>query len=141
MIAVFKKWPQLRGQNPRAYARKVAERQYWRSAVKERQERQKFLESDWGRPRPYLMDDALLQRDTQFTLWALGELPVEQRRVFAWAMDGFKAKEIAEELDKTEDTVRSTLRHARQKLAAIVGPRPKNTSSAGRRPHDDRKEH
>jgi RNA polymerase sigma factor (sigma-70 family) len=46
----------------------------------------------------------------------LSQLPSEQRRVAVLFYDGFTYEEIAEVLEKSEATVRSLLRHARERL-------------------------
>ncbi|MFE5924145.1 RNA polymerase sigma factor [Streptomyces sp. NPDC056468] len=43
-----------------------------------------------------------------------------QRLVMAWHIDGYEPHEIARELNKDPQTVRSHLRHARNKLAAAL---------------------
>lgn len=139
MAIAYKKWHGIGDENPRAYVRKVAERVYARSRVKQRRERESFLNSDWPIRRAFDLEDSVFSKDSQLTLWAMEQLSIEQRRVFAWAMDGFSHKEIAELLEKPEDTVRSNYRHARNKLAKILAPYKTKISSAGRRPDDDPK--
>jgi len=139
MTAVYKKWPGICSENPRGYARKVAEREFWNSAADASKERKKLLEADWTRPRAYVMDDVLLRRDTELTFWALERLRFEQRRAFAWHLDGFSNKEIADLIGGSESTVRSNIRHARNKLKTLLSQHRKDTSSAGRRPDDERK--
>ena len=136
----YKRWNHISADNPRAYARKVAEHVHARSRVRQRREVEKFLASDWPHPHAFDLDDVLLRKDTRLTLWALSQLPIEQRRVFAWAMDDFSHKEIAALLDKPEDTVRSHYRHARAKLMKLLSHHKTKTSSVGRRPDDERQE-
>ncbi|RKF18997.1 RNA polymerase sigma factor [Micromonospora globbae] len=139
MAAVYKRWNVLSDENPRGYARTVAEHAYARSRVKQRRERESFLVAGWPNPNSFDLDDVMFRKDTRLTLWALSRLPIEQRRVFAWAMDGFSHKQIAEFLGKPEATVRSNYRHARNKLAELLAPYKTKISSAGRRPDDEQK--
>ncbi len=47
-------------------------------------------------------------------------LPAPQREVFALHMDGWQTEEIAEITEQKTATVRSNLRHARQKLLRMI---------------------
>jgi DNA-directed RNA polymerase specialized sigma24 family protein len=57
-------------------------------------------------------------------------LPPAQRLALALQMDGFEAAEIAEITGQNPNTVRSNLRHARQKLIRKLDPEliPKEVS-------------
>ena len=54
----------------------------------------------------------------------LASLPGRQRMVLAWSLDGFTPAQIAEALRITPSTVRSTLRHVRERLRRQQGARP-----------------
>ena len=49
-------------------------------------------------------------------------LPERQRHVFAWHLEGFSCGQIAKIEQMTEATVRSHLRHARDRLAQWLQP-------------------
>ncbi|MEU3649391.1 sigma-70 family RNA polymerase sigma factor [Lentzea sp. NPDC034063] len=50
----------------------------------------------------------------------LGTLPQRQRVALAWWLDGFTTREIAEAMDMRESTVRSSIRHARNRLRNLL---------------------
>lgn len=64
-----------------------------------------------------------LTEQEQAVLARLAGLPAARKRVLALTFDGYKVKEIANELDITEATVRSHLRHLRK----AFGPGDKGT--------------
>ncbi|MGW3967439.1 RNA polymerase sigma factor [Amycolatopsis sp. NPDC005003] len=54
----------------------------------------------------------------------LATLPDKQRMVLAWSLDGFTPSQIAEALRIAPATVRSTLRHVRERLRRLRAARP-----------------
>lgn len=58
----------------------------------------------------------------------LNKLPSAQRQVMAWHIDGFNTKEISIQLGMSEATVRSNLRHAREKMKKVF-PGPQYAAS------------
>ncbi|MFD1051898.1 RNA polymerase sigma factor, partial [Kibdelosporangium lantanae] len=61
-------------------------------------------------------DVAVLSYEHEQLLKDLNTLPLRQRLVMTWKLDGFENDEIAEQLDMTPATVRSNYRHARATL-------------------------
>nr|WP_221381993.1 sigma-70 region 4 domain-containing protein [Actinoplanes polyasparticus] len=66
--------------------------------------------------------------DVDKVLYLLEELPPAQREVLVMAEEGIPDKEIAAIIGKKEATVRSTLRHAREKVTNAL-----NLKRPGRR--------
>ena len=54
----------------------------------------------------------------------LASLPGKQRMVLAWSLDGFTPSQIAEALRIAPATVRSTLRHVRERLKRLRAAQP-----------------
>lgn len=57
-------------------------------------------------------------------LAALAMLPVRQREVMAWHLDGYKPEQIARELGLTADNVRKALQRARKRLKKLLAEQP-----------------
>ena len=66
--------------------------------------------------------DLNVWEDTEWVTQLLDALPPAQREVMALAYDNFTAAEIAEQLGRNEETIRSNLRHARHRLKQLVLP-------------------
>jgi RNA polymerase sigma factor (sigma-70 family) len=64
----------------------------------------------------YDKDIAQIKGEEDQILELLSRLPPTQRLVMTCHLDGFDNKEIANQLGMLEATVRSTLRHAREKM-------------------------
>lgn len=103
----------------RAYLRKSAEREFYKSSARETRQEQVYRNerlSISGDPV-----DVVIQRENADRYLAMvAKLPPAQRRVFAWSWDGFTTADIAEHLDQPEATIRSNLRHAREKLKSLL---------------------
>ena len=67
-------------------------------------------------------DIAQINEENSALLRLLYKLPRKQRLVMAWHLDGFKDYEIAIQLDMELATVRSNLRHARDRLRQEYKP-------------------
>ncbi|MFB6643780.1 RNA polymerase sigma factor [Streptomyces chartreusis] len=77
--------------------------------------------SDWGtEPEDPSSDPATLATQKQHVTSLVNTLPDSQRSVFACVMDGMSSRQIAKELHLTEATVRSHLRHGRQRLRSLL---------------------
>lgn len=105
--------------SPRSWCRTAAERFYVKSTVRLRKAPDLALRggltlSDFGIVEP---GDPLGGEEV---LRLLRVLPYQQRRVMAYHYDGYSPEEIADLLDKKASTVRSTLRHATEKLARAL---------------------
>ncbi|MEU4171270.1 RNA polymerase sigma factor [Streptomyces sp. NPDC026665] len=121
-VKLWSHWDQVRA--PLAWVRRTAEREYVNSAVK--QNRITTTDSDLALESlmPPAPDDswgtAREGQEVGSVLAMLKQLPPAQRRVFALLMDGLKPREIALELDMREATVRSHIRHGRERLRHLL---------------------
>lgn len=103
--------------NPHAYTRRAARRVLYRDHGKVKRERETMLRAA-ASGRPPVADP--FDADAQSVVTMLQSLPQSQREVIALAMDGHEPTEIAVILNQNPATVRSNLRHARQKLARMI---------------------
>ncbi|MFF3709364.1 sigma-70 family RNA polymerase sigma factor [Streptomyces phaeochromogenes] len=62
-----------------------------------------------------------IRQEEERVLAALSELPPAQRQVMAWHLDNYSTKEIAEELEATQEAVRKNLERARKQLKQSLG--------------------
>jgi RNA polymerase sigma-70 factor (ECF subfamily) len=111
----YRVWATVR--SPRAWLRVVAVRAHFRSAVPE-------TPTDTPPDRPDPSSPALrveLGEQERFVLAALAGLPVKQRQVMAWTVDGYAPAEIAAVLEENPAAVRQNLRRARQNLKQRLG--------------------
>jgi RNA polymerase sigma-70 factor (ECF subfamily) len=115
MIEAYQRWSLL--ENPTAWVRTAAIHDYVNRAQRDRRRprlemeavRRAFVDSVAPEPRP--------ERDERDQVLAiLRSLPPAQRKVMALAMDGLEQTKIAELLQVQPATVRSNLRHARERL-------------------------
>ncbi len=113
MIKAHEKWLEL--DNPRAWIRKVASNYALRQSMRDIDGVRRAVEGGWLQPAtspdPTRIVEVRMQREE-----LLKSLPDRQREVMAWTLDGFDPTEIADALGLPPDTVRSNLRHARDKL-------------------------
>ena len=115
MLHALEAWP-VAG-DPRAWIRRVAGR--LSDAAGD-------ARADWslaGDPRDDEELAALVEKHAGL-IDLLASLPGRQRMVLAWSLDGFTPAQIAEALRITPSTVRSTLRHVRERLRRQQGARP-----------------
>lgn len=115
MIQAYRHWPTI--DHPQAWARRVASRIHARRAatieepIDQVGERTALLPS---------LIDVVAWEQRHDVLRALSHLPLRQRQVMAWTLDGYRPSEIAAELRITPEAVRSNLRKARRALAAYL---------------------
>ncbi|MEV2235502.1 sigma-70 family RNA polymerase sigma factor [Streptomyces phaeochromogenes] len=107
----WERWESI--EHPHAWLRKVAYRQLLRSRDR-RESPLEFLEDSPGGPCPVERVD--LDAQEKLVLKVLADLPMQQRRVFAWTYDGFSTQETAELLDMAPESVRQNLARARKSL-------------------------
>ena len=110
-------WARIRV--PRAWLRTVAVRAYWRSTVPETP-----TDSPPEQPDPASapgMSPAELGEQERLVLRALAGLPVKQRQVMSWTIDGYSPGEIAAALGEQPAAVRQNLRRARRNLTHALG--------------------
>ena len=116
-------WARIRV--PRAWLRTVAVRAYWRSAVPETP-----TDAPPEQPDPASapgVSPGELGEEERLVLRALAGLPVKQRQVMAWTIDGYSPGEIAAALGEQPAAVRQNLRRARRNLTHALGSSGRDT--------------
>lgn len=104
MLHALEEWPTP--EDPRAWVRRVAGRLL------------DDARSDWTRMADPQDDEKLAALVDQHAglIDLLASLPGQQRMVLAWSLDGFTPTQIAKALRIAPATVRSNLRHVRERL-------------------------
>jgi RNA polymerase sigma-70 factor (ECF subfamily) len=115
MHAALRQWPAI--ERPKSFTRTVAFRALYRIWGRAQRER---LVRQVTRDEVTSAFDA--GEDAGRVLAMLRSLPDAQRLVFALHVDGYDPAGIAEITGQHPDTVRSNLRHARQKLIRKLDP-------------------
>ncbi|MFB9507201.1 RNA polymerase sigma factor [Streptomyces aurantiacus] len=121
MILAYRDWSEI--WEPRTWVRKVAVRIAWRTNERDlrRHAREKKAHRKSNAAREMGPEEKLSdEEEWRKVLATLRLLPPAQRRVTAWLLDGYTCKEVAQHLHMPESTVRSTLRHARRRLAPLI---------------------
>nr|WP_231935331.1 sigma-70 family RNA polymerase sigma factor [Micromonospora viridifaciens] len=113
-VEAWRRWEQI--QNPRAWLRKVAIRSLKSIAQPTTSLPERY---DIADPAPTGMQ---LSDETSDLMKALRQLPLSQREIMAWAVDGFGPSEIAKELGVSAEAVRQALHRARQNLKRLLFP-------------------
>jgi DNA-directed RNA polymerase specialized sigma24 family protein len=117
MLVLLNTWPTVRA--PHAFVRTVALRMLYRVW----DERKRSLDAEQRiASRKAWLETFDANEDIDAALELLEALPMVQRQVFALQTDGFSEKEIAEITGRKESTVRSNLRHARDKAKSVLRP-------------------
>jgi RNA polymerase sigma-70 factor (ECF subfamily) len=114
MCRAYRFWNSI--ESPSGWVRVVAERVYLSSSVRAKKERNvaaTFQAAD-------AVDPLMPNDETGNVLSVLVQLPYWQRKVMAWHYDGYTIREIAEITGKPESTIRSHLRHARDRLRLVL---------------------
>ncbi|MDX8052981.1 sigma-70 family RNA polymerase sigma factor [Lentzea sp. BCCO 10_0798] len=116
MVAARSSWATLTCAS--AWVRKAAYRIALKSSLRNREGVRRAISGGWlNAPNDHSVDDTLAAIVEQPQVeYLLAKLPERQRLVLAWHLDGFTNVEIAEALEMTSTTVRSTLRHAKDRL-------------------------
>jgi RNA polymerase sigma factor (sigma-70 family) len=118
MVEVCVRWAQVREmERPTAYLRRVAENEWKRLGRRLRQDVRHAVAGRWIDLA--VVEDLYGRDDVKVVLKSLAVLPDRQRQVMAWLYDGYTVEEIAEQLGMKASTVRSTVRHAREKLRSL----------------------
>ncbi|MDX8054083.1 sigma-70 family RNA polymerase sigma factor [Lentzea sp. BCCO 10_0798] len=111
MIEAYRTWDRI--DHPRAWAYRVTSRSFGRRRFAE------DLVAEPPEPAPPLCGTDIENWEQRHDLLVvLGELPLRQRQVMAWALSEFRPAEIAGELGITPEAVRSSLVKARRALSA-----------------------
>lgn len=118
MTCAYQSWYRI-DQSPRGWVRKAAYRIACSQARRAREEPLRGVVGGWAIIAHYDVDAVETIEEHHLLLRLLQQLPHQQRLVMAWHLDGFDAKEISGQLDMAPATVRSNLRHARDRLKVI----------------------
>lgn len=102
--------------NPVGYVRTAAVRCFVRGRQRDRQRRERELKGYRLVPEEQLDQQLTTWEDDQYIGHLLECLTVTQRDVIKRVMDGMSTREIAEELGKTEVTIRQHLKNSRDTL-------------------------
>ncbi|OKA03861.1 RNA polymerase sigma factor ShbA [Amycolatopsis regifaucium] len=106
MLNAYEDWRTIT--HPHSWIRRVGYR---------RAKEQTAARTDWACPDAGREDKlTALADEASAVLTMLGRLPKRQQLGMAWALDGFTAREIAGILGIAEESVSTTLRHARGRL-------------------------
>ncbi|MGM1061526.1 RNA polymerase sigma factor [Saccharothrix sp. Mg75] len=118
MVAAYRSWDAITS-NRRAWVRTAARRAAVRLKTAARDEARRLVEEGRGL---VARDGAAAGDDAGQDLLAhlLGALPTRQRLVVAWHLDGFTSEEVATATGWSAGTVRSHLRHAKDRLRRLV---------------------
>jgi RNA polymerase sigma-70 factor (ECF subfamily) len=127
MTCAYQRWSRI-DRSPRCWVRTAARRIACNQVQRAREEPLRAVAGGWAISMHYDVDPVETTEEHELLLRLLQQLPPQQRLVMAWHLDGFDTKEISYELAITEATVRSTLRHARDRLKVAY-----QTSSTGPR--------
>jgi RNA polymerase sigma-70 factor (ECF subfamily) len=118
MLCAFEEWDSIR--SPAAWVRRVGFRKATEQVRRTRDGVQRAMRSDWACLDEYAEDKLIALFDqARLVVSVLARLPERQRVAMAWSLDGFSDVETAEELGIEPSTVRSHLRHARERLKRI----------------------
>ncbi|MEV6133616.1 sigma-70 family RNA polymerase sigma factor [Streptomyces violaceusniger] len=119
-IEAFRVWHLLTC--PAAWLRKVAFRQYLRQAPRPQEE---LTDEVPDRPAFSCPLEKVVLKDEETQVYeALAQLPMRQRQVIAWHLDGFSTNEIADALEMRPPAVRQNLARARAQLKELLGLAP-----------------
>lgn len=116
-IEAFRSWHLI--ETRAAWLRTVAVRQFLRQAPRPEEEL-----TDAAPEREVFscpLEAVVLREEEAHVFAALGQLPMKQRQVMAWHLDGFSTGEMAAALDMTPAAVRQNLARARAQLKEHLG--------------------
>jgi RNA polymerase sigma factor (sigma-70 family) len=125
MLEACQKWKEIRTPSP--WVRKVAIRAYLKAA---RTVKRTFPLMEAQADRPVMDPDlAIFHEEQQQVMTLIRQLPEEQRKVTALYYDNVGTDEIARLLGKPEATVRSLLRHARNRIREVMQSNDNHTAT------------
>jgi RNA polymerase sigma factor (sigma-70 family) len=117
MTCAYQSWSRI-DRSPRGWVRKAAYRIACNQARRAREEPTRAVAGGWAISTYYDVDVVETTEEHHLLLQLLQQLPRQQRLVMAWHLDGFDTEEISGQLGMLASTVRSTLRHAKDRLKA-----------------------
>ncbi|WP_394613090.1 RNA polymerase sigma factor [Lentzea sp. JNUCC 0626] len=121
-----------------AWVRKAAYHNALKASQRSREGVKRAIFGGWlNSPNDHSAEDTLAAVVEQPQVeYLLAKLPERQRLVLAWHLDSFTNAEIAEALDMSLATVRSTLRHAKDRLKKEFEGTAGQESEKGGESHD-----
>ncbi|MFE8963018.1 RNA polymerase sigma factor [Streptomyces iakyrus] len=122
MVQAYANWEEIL--IPKAWVRKVAQRIAWRTSHRNEMRRQKEEKDNSANRRsrePGPEERATISEEYQEVLRTLQSLTSTQRYVMALLFDGYTTREVAQKMGVSGATVRSHIRHARQRLGSRPG--------------------
>ena len=132
MTCAYQSWSRI-NRSPRGWVRRAAYRIACSQARRAREESLRVVAGGWAIPPHDDLDVAEAAEEHAELLQLLQQLPHQQRLVMAWHLDGFDTNEISERLSMHPATVRSTLRHARDRLKVAYQFRSPDPLGSGMR--------
>ncbi|RFU41210.1 sigma-70 family RNA polymerase sigma factor [Actinomadura logoneensis] len=123
MLAVLRKWRDV--EDPWAYTRATAKTIFMRRLSKSKRD-QEAAKRAWI-PEQLRAPFISFAAEVESVMQMLHTLPLEQREVMAWTLDGYTPSQIAKATNQKPATVRSHLRHAR---AALKKQLARNSSTS-----------
>ncbi|MGW6449627.1 RNA polymerase sigma factor [Lentzea sp. NPDC055074] len=138
MIAARSTWATLKCAS--AWVRKAAYHNALKASRRNREGVKRAISGGWlNTTEDHTAEDTLAAVVEQpHVEYLLGKLPERQRLVLAWHLDSFTNAEIAEALEMSAATVRSTLRHAKDRLKKEFEGTAGRESEEGGEPHEVR---
>lgn len=116
MAKVMEAWDDV--EHARAWVRTIARRYAYDQIERGQRGVERALWGDWARNGHHDGPESAVLRHEQI-LYLLDKLPDRQRDVMALAFEEYRNEDIAAELRVPEATVRSNLRHARNRLKRV----------------------
>lgn len=117
MTRAYQNWATI--DLPARWVRRTAYRFACGEVVRAREGTRRAVAGGWTVYAHHDADIAGIRDERHELLELLGQLPEQQRRVMALHLEDFDDKEISERMGMRRATVRSNLRHARERLKAL----------------------
>lgn len=132
MAEAYRRWEEI--DCPRSWVRTAAYRIACKQSQRTRDAPRRAAAAGWADMVHTDPDVAQIREEKELLIRLLNKLPPQQRLVMAWHLDEFTVDEIAEHLEMKPATVRSNIRHARDKLKKAYqdehrGPRSTNSDA------------
>jgi RNA polymerase sigma-70 factor (ECF subfamily) len=123
LAEAYPRWHEI--ENPRAWLRVAARHAYFHAEQRRREGLARAIKGGHA-CEDHASDDGLdiCGEGAATVLRQLRLLPPRQREAMALTFDGYTPAEIAAMTDSSDNTVRSNLRYARQRLRQVLEPSP-----------------
>lgn len=117
MTRAYERWATIN--SPARWVRQTAHRVACGQVVRDREGVRRAIAGGFTVFAHHDVDVAGIRDERNELLELLDQLPDQQRQVVALHLEGFNTTEISEHLEVCRATVRSNLRHARERLKAL----------------------